>query len=299
LRLGSVEGVDGFKVSVGAVQLRKLSLDNLSLDCPVFSVAPGAADSKMPAGLLSASALGILGNPFWSHFRLTVDYLNGRIILEQSQASSSTEAILKDLRQILIKYHKDRNAEEAQSNELAKVKAIVTLSRAQIVGEKVSGSKPEEISPAVKAFDAAFATARENNDVVMQSRVLAGEALFLMDHEPGYNEIRNIHRLLQASATLSQSEPDLLVAAAVFCGTEVPAMKRKLIDQALVLDPTNWRALMEKLAIAKRDGKPGESELVIALIRHYYPGCDLTAATSAQPSASTVTPSVKPATKKP
>jgi hypothetical protein len=290
--------------------LRKLSLDNLSLDCPIFSVAPGAADSKMPAGLLSASALGILGNPFWSHFRLTVDYLNGRIILEQSQASSSTEAILKDLREILIKYHKDRNAEEAvtaldqllpraQSKELAKVKAIVTLSRAQIVGEKVSGSKPEEISPAVKAFDAAFATARENNDVVMQSRVLAGEALFLMDHEPGYNEIRNIHRLLQASATLSQSEPDLLVAAAVFCGTEVPAMKRKLIDQALVLDPTNWRALMEKLAIAKRDGKPGESELVIALIRHYYPGCDLTAATSAQPSASTVTPSVKPATQKP
>jgi predicted aspartyl protease len=242
LHVGSVEGVDGFKVSVGAVQLHKLSLDQLSVDAPIFSVAPGAADSKMPVGLLSASSLGILGNPFWSHFRLTVDYLNGRVILEQSKLSISTFAILKDLREVLVTYHKDRNANDAvaaldklllqvQSSDMWKAKTIITLARAQLLGEKVTGLKPDDLLPVVKNFDAAFALAKDNNDPGLESRILAQEALFLLDHKPGYNEVRNILQLIKIATTLSSSEPDVLVAAAVFYGAEVPGIKRKMIDR--------------------------------------------------------------------
>jgi hypothetical protein len=286
LHVGSVEGVDGFKVSVGAVQLHKLSLDQLSVDAPIFSVAPGAADSKMPVGLLSASSLGILGNPFWSHFRLTVDYLNGRVILEQSKLSISTFAILKDLREVLVTYHKDRNANDAvaaldklllqvQSSDMWKAKTIITLARAQLLGEKVTGLKPDDLLPVVKNFDAAFALAKDNNDPGLESRILAQEALFLLDHKPGYNEVRNILQLIKIATTLSSSEPDVLVAAAVFYGAEVPGIKRKMIDLALVQDPTNWRALTEKYSMAKKDSKPAESEQILALIRHYYPECDI------------------------
>ena len=308
LRVGSVEGVDGYKVSVGAVQLQSLGLDQLSLDAPVFSVAPGVADSKMPAGLLSASSLGILGNPFWSHFRLTVDYLNGRIVLEQSQTSKSTQAILHDMREVIVKYHKERNCDDAvaaldrlllraQSSELVKVRTLVTLARAQIMGEKVSGQKPEDLLPVVKAFHVAFALAKEKNDAVLECKVMAGEALFLLGHQPGYTEIKNIHKLLQTAASLAQSEPDLLVAAAVFYGTDVPATKRRLIDQALVQDPTNWRALIEKYMMAIKDSKTSDGEQVLRLIRHYYPGCDITATVSTQPAVSSAAPSVKSAPK--
>jgi hypothetical protein len=314
LHVGSVEGVDGFKVSVGAVQLNKLCLDQLIVDAPIFSVAPGAADSKMPVGLLSASSLGILGNPFWSHFRLTVDYLNGRVILEQSKTSSSTLAILHDLREALVNYHKDRNCNDAvaaldklllraQSSDLLKVRTIVTLARAQIIGEKVTSLKPDDLLPVVKNFDAAFALAKENNDPVLEARVMAQEALFLLDHQPGYIETRNINQLLRMASMLANSEPDLLVAGAVFCGNEAPATRRKMIDQALVQDPTNWRGLIEKYLIAKKDSKPAEGEQVLALLRHYYPGCDITVATatatstatSTSPSSSTTSNSSQPA----
>ncbi|MFX4971155.1 hypothetical protein ABTB72_19440, partial [Acinetobacter baumannii] len=45
------------------------------------------------------------------------------------------------------------------------------------------------------------------------------------------------------------------------------------IDQALVQDPSNWRALNEKLRLAKKDGKAAETHQLLEVIHHYYPGC--------------------------
>ena len=287
LAVGSVEGVDGYKVEVGAVQLHNLRLDQLVVDDPVISVTTMPAVSKMPSGLLSASSLGILGNPYWSHFRLTVDYLNGRIILEQSPSSKISQSILSEARRAFNAYLKSHNSDaaistfdelsvKAKSPDLLKVKTVVALYKARIVAEKESASQnAEQARNAATAFETPYVLAKESGDGQLEAKVLAHQCIFLLDHgsEDG-SEMQTVRKLLQMASALSETEPDLLVAAAVYFAKTMPiASTRRMLDQALVLDPANWRGLIERFELAKKDSKTIEAHQLLELIHHYYPGC--------------------------
>ncbi len=288
LPVGSVEGVDGYKVEVGAVQLNNLKLDKLLVDAPVVSVTTIPAVNKMPAGLLSASSLGILGNPYWSHFRLTVDYLNGRIILEQSANSKSSQAILADLRKVFTNYLKDGKHDaavtaldsllaKARASDMLKTRTVVAIYKAKILAEKDYASGNAALQKnAYKAFETPYVLAKESNEPNLEAKVIANQCIFLLDNGPvDIAELQNVRKLLQMASGLSENEPDLLVAAAVYFGKAMPfSSTRRMLDQALVLDPANWRGLLERYQLAKKDPKSVESRQILELLHHYYPGCN-------------------------
>ncbi|MFX5494544.1 hypothetical protein ABTD62_22635, partial [Acinetobacter baumannii] len=60
---------------------------------------------KTATGLLAGSSLGILGNPFWHQFRITVDYKNSRMFLERSAREKAAEELRSDLLKTEISYH--------------------------------------------------------------------------------------------------------------------------------------------------------------------------------------------------
>ena len=68
---------------------------------------------------------------------------------------------------------------QVQSSDLWKAKTIITLARAQLLGEKVTGLKPDDLQPVVKNFDAAFALAKDNNDPGLESRVTGSRGAVL------------------------------------------------------------------------------------------------------------------------
>ncbi len=109
LTVSRILGLDGQQVDVGAVRLQSIKLGNLVIDQPVFSVA---ADTKS-AGIIGSTTLGILGNPLWSLFSLTLDYRHNRIFLERSplmMAIADTESKLHLLR---VTFHRDRDYKAA------------------------------------------------------------------------------------------------------------------------------------------------------------------------------------------
>lgn len=350
LPVGSVEGVDGYKVEVGSVQLTNLSLDKLTVDDPIFSVTTIPATSKMPAGLLSASSLGILGNPYWSHFRLTVDYLNARIILEETETSKLGQRLLREGKDISKRYIREHDSEaaiakldelllQARQPELIRTKTLLCLLRARLLAEKnfaaggsAGGSGGQNTQPGQNAhsaqnthgaaatgtlsaqgiqetqgasavrspmnearlFDPAFALAKEINDGQLQAKVLADECMFFLDNGTlEGNELHTVRKLLQVAASYSESEPDVLVAAAVFFDKTMPmSSTRRMLDQALVLDPANWRGLVERYHIAKKDGKSSEAQKLLELIHHYYPGCNPPASESQASKSPTAKPNL-------
>lgn len=149
-----------------------------------------------------------------------------------------------------------------------------------------------------KLFDPAFALAKEVNDGQLQAKVLADECMFFLDNGTlDGNELQTVRKLLQVAASYSESEPDVLVAAAVFFDKTMPmSSTRRMLDQALVLDPANWRGLVERYQIAKKDGKSSEAQKLLELIHHYYPGCNPPASESQtlkSPTSKSSLPSAK------
>jgi clan AA aspartic protease (TIGR02281 family) len=289
LPVGAVEGVDGHKVEVGSIRLRSLDLGKVSLPDQVFSVAPSLGASTLP-GLLSASSLGILGNSYWSHFKVTIDYLNARILLEQSKVSQLMPIVSGKSRRISTDYLKDHNAKEAlaafdrlellaQAPEFISVRANLALEKAKINASQALLEKGHKDSrEASKAFETAYVIAKDSKDPQAQARVLAAQALFLLDNRPSYADVQFAKLLLQEASKMSESEPELLVAAAVYLAKSAPAdFCRRIIDQALLADPSNLRALQERYAIAKVQSNAIHKQQVLEAFKHYYP--ELSAAT--------------------
>jgi hypothetical protein len=213
---------------------------------------------------------------------------------------------MRESRDVLTLYLKTHNAEQAlsqlesllaqaQTPEVARAKTLLSLLRATVTAEK-SFAAPISLTRSplsfAKLFDGPFALAKESNDGPLQAKVLADECIFFLDNGTlDGNELETVRKLLQVAASCSESEPDLLVAAAVFFDKAMPvSSSRRMLDQALVLDPANWRGLVERYQIARKEAKTAETHQLLELIHHYYPGCN-PPATESQPVKSTA---VKP-----
>ncbi len=78
--VGQMFGIDGKKVNIGLLKAKTLQIGSLIMNDQAFAVAPDAGIGPT-SGLFGASSLGILGNPTWAPYKLTVDYVNERLIL--------------------------------------------------------------------------------------------------------------------------------------------------------------------------------------------------------------------------
>jgi Tfp pilus assembly protein PilF len=78
--------------------------------------------------------------------------------------------------------------------------------------------------------------------------------------------------LLVKAATLSPSEPAVFASMGLlFAKARKFDLATKMLDQALMLDPANWKALWGKYDVFQSQGKTAEMTQVADTLRRSYP----------------------------
>lgn len=283
LPVGEVLGLDGRKIKTSSVRFKTLELDNLTIDNPIFSVAPSS--TKVPAGLFSGGTqLAVLGNPIWSKFRTTIDYRGQRLILEASQQKQAQQAILKKLIDVQNAFRQDQNyiraisqyrdlATNAERSGQAGLQALSLAYAAMVESEQTAqGKKSSEIDTIDKQFDQADRIAQNAGEKEIEAKVLAIWCMFRLDRAKTPDDLASARRLLGRATKLSSTEPLVGAAASrILFSMKQPELAEKLLDQTLALDPSNWSALHEKYKMSHQSGQSETAKAVALQLKYYYP----------------------------
>ncbi len=112
-KVGMLKGLDGKLVETGSARFNYLDLDKFRIEKPVFSIAPPPSEGVVEGGIISSKDLAIIGNPLLSHYKVTFDYRNQRLFLEQSQSQKNQNTLTDKIDSIKVEWLRSRNASQA------------------------------------------------------------------------------------------------------------------------------------------------------------------------------------------
>ncbi len=113
LKVGILKGLDGKPVETGAARFEYIDLGKHRVDKPVFSIAPQLLEGQGEAGIISSKDLAIIGNPLLSRYKVTFDYRNQRLFLEQSALVKKKNELTDKIDAIRFEWLRTRNANQA------------------------------------------------------------------------------------------------------------------------------------------------------------------------------------------
>ncbi|MBZ0188247.1 MAG: aspartyl protease family protein [Candidatus Obscuribacterales bacterium] len=289
LRVGTIKGLDGLPVRTGSVRFKSLTLGGLLIEQPIFSLAP--SDGKASSGLIAGGNLAIIGNPLLSNYRVTIDYRQQKIMFETTRKRQSFKRYLAlynsaeddflantDNDQALIRFEK--LAKQADYGSQPAVAALAEAQAALLSGRK---DKDNTRSPQIQSlFRQAFQKAQKSGNKEMSARVLSKWALYHLESKP--ESYFNTARALTSKALMTapnESLPYALAGMILMKEKGKDKIKRaahtkppkavQLLDQSLMLDPSNWLALWAKLDLAKQKGDSKETILIEKQLSRYHP----------------------------
>ncbi len=323
LPMGDVLGLDGRRIKTSSVRFKNIKLGDISVDNPVFSVA--SQNTGVPAGIFSGGTkLAVLGNPFWSRYRMTVDYRGQRLFLEttpEKRKANELTARIEEIQQHQLN-HPDtaasikgflRLAEDAKDAGFPTIEALAKASSAALewdVAAAKNDTEGQEI--AVKRFDDAMKLAESTRDAKVQAQVASIMSMSRLKHAKTQDDFVASRKTLGTAAKLGPTEPLVMVAAGlILVQLNHNDMAEKVFNQALTLEPTNWYGLWAKYRLATATGQTDIARLVAEQLRHYYPQADEVKALSlkpakpaaraaagiSSPSKATIKPATQPAAK--
>ncbi|HEY9783893.1 MAG TPA: aspartyl protease family protein [Candidatus Obscuribacterales bacterium] len=283
LPIGEVLGLDGKKIKTSSVRFKKIDLSGVSVDNPVFSVAP--ASSAASQGIFSgATQLAVLGNPFWKRFRLTIDYRGQRLILERSQEMLALAELQKELTETKNAYRQSPDyrratqqfrelANRARQQGLKGMEALCIAEGAAVEFENGMATKKTQLIDSANAhFEEAVKVAREGGTREQQAQVLAMWCAHQFTRVTTAQDLANSKRLLIEATKLAPTDPAVSTAAALMLiGMKQSEIAEKVLDQSLTLDPSNWTALWAKYKINQQAGRLEVAKLVMTQLKYYYP----------------------------
>ena len=297
LPVGSVQGVEGNKIQIGSVKFKTIQLGALKVTDPIFSVVPVASNEKLPPGLFSGSTMGIMGNPFWSKFKLTIDYRNCRLFLEQTTERLAQDKVQSDIadinRDFVVKGNLDaaitalqamseaasghkNNAEVSSVAYDATSATRINVALAQYYFEKALKTKSDvDVQLAMAQFNKTGALGRSANDKDDLARVYAIYAIYILRSEKSAEDGFSIRKVLQTASAFSETQPEVLIAVAMLMERlGKTAAAQKLLNDALFVTPSNWLALTQRLEFAQSQNNTKDVAMVKKLMQHYWPGVD-------------------------
>ncbi|MDR3614671.1 MAG: aspartyl protease family protein [Candidatus Obscuribacterales bacterium] len=294
LSVGSVQGVEGNKIQIGAIKFKTLTLGSMKLPDPIFSVVPVVSNEKLPPGLFSGSTMGILGNPFWSRFRVTIDYRNCRLFLEQSKERLAQDKVQNDIAEINHNYILNADLDDAitalqaMSDAGTGTKAgsdsiydgtsitRINVALSQFLFEKALHTKSDvDVQLAMGQFNKASALGRASNSKDDLARLYSIYAIYLLNGDNGADDRLSVRRVLQTASAYSENQPELLIAVAMLMerlGNFAAA--QKLLNDALFVMPSNWLALTQRYEFARNQKNDKDIITVARLMQHYWPGVE-------------------------
>jgi hypothetical protein len=306
LPVGVIKGLDGTPVRTGAIRFKSLEIGKLSIQEPIFSVAPSKENDDLPRGIISGGALAIIGNPLLSRYRVTIDYRNQKIYFEETVKKTEVE-LNSRLKRILSDYYNHNNA-KSTTNQLAHLstdaisQGCTSVAALALANEALYLSKtnvPVQKNDAARyakqiqeKFMTAFDHAKRSDKKTVMAQVLSLWAqYYLQADDANHSKARP---LINKALATCQTEPSVYAAAglllansqdktserkstdstneeSVEAGTKAESPADMMLNQSLMLDPANWLALWTKYQLAEKTGKTSEKLVIGKHLRRYYP----------------------------
>jgi predicted aspartyl protease len=269
-------GLDGRSLKLGTinidpVQIGSQSLRRVSFTYPV-SGGGGQRDRQIE--------FGILGNPFWQNFIVTIDSRFQRLLLKsnpQAAVKSEMESAIangdsalstkRDFRGAEFSYQRamllSDNARDVRYQAIANGR-LGNLRR--IMAHDLQ--RPEHAKASYNYFSKADELARKADLKDVEGRVLADWSLLYSDNgQPG--EARQaIDKAMQLAPQDATVNVDLAVH--LFRQHLFPEAQ-KYIEKALFLDPGNWQALWYQVKLSETFADLKKEREVLSEIVKYYP----------------------------
>ncbi len=271
-------GADGRSVKLGTVQLSSVKAGTSLVKDVSFTYSADFEPAKK--GIVTGSNIGILGNPFWQNFCVTLDYRMRQIILQANPTLASRQQLeqLVSTGDSKLNIYRDfRAAEQAYQAALNKVQFLGDpkqqarlwgrLGNLRRVMAKDLG-RPEQSRVAYEYFSKAQDLAHKMEDREIEGRILGDWALLYMDN----NQMQEAQQSLEGAASYAPQDPQVMVDFAVFLNkSRRYGEMRYYIDKALFMEPANWQALWYRLKLCETFNDIGAQKDTLKEILKYYP----------------------------
>jgi hypothetical protein len=277
-------GLDGRAVQLGTLTIDPVMIDSLPVHRVAFTYPIGPSALPRPGqgdiNLDKSENMGILGNPFWQNFVVTIDSQLLRLFLKPNPLvaikSQIEGALTYGDAQLITK-------RELRTSEAAYQKALMIADSAhepryQALAQARLGNlrrimahdlkRPEHTQVAYNYFSKADEIARKADLKDVQGRVLADWSLLYSDN--GQMELAK--QTIDKALLLAPQDPAVNVDCAVhfFRARQYPEMQR-YIDKVLFLDPDNWQGLWYQLKLAEMFTDLQKQKETLQEIVKYYP----------------------------
>ncbi|MBX9949266.1 MAG: aspartyl protease family protein [Candidatus Obscuribacterales bacterium] len=311
-------GLDGRPVQLGRVVVDSVVLGGLSRRGVPFTypiqqekrLTPKkpTPEGKERAGFFQDSNFGILGNPFWENFIVTVDYRFQRLLLQlnpvyklrndMDDALSRGDTMLvarRDYRQAEVFYQKALLLADGARDVKMQARLLGRLGNLRRIMAK-DLNRPEHAKAAYQYFVRAQELAKKVGARDVEGRILADWSLLYSDN--GQKAIAK--QAIDRALVLAPQDANVNVDCAVhlYRAKLFPEMQR-YVEKALFLEPSNWSALWYQVKLSENFQDLPRVVATLKEILRFYPWSKVAQEKLATVKASMNLPTVTPAKDEP
>lgn len=273
-------GLDGRPVRLGTLVAETVSVAKLSVAKVNFTYPVEGDDPQGRGGFFQTSAVGILGNPFWQNFIMTVDYRSQRLVLQPVSARKSGESagqslstgdskliLYRDYRAAELYYQKAVAQAQSAGDQKLEARALGRLgSLHRVLAHDLN--RPEQARVAYQYFNRAQQLARKVGDREGEGRVLADWSLLYSDN----GQSTEAARTMETALLIAPNDPYVNVDNAVHLyRARLFGDMQKYVDKTLFLDPSNWQALWYQVKLSEMFADQPKQVVTLKEILRFYP----------------------------
>ncbi len=280
-------GLDGRPLQLGTVVVDTVTLAGQALRKVSFTF-PSNTDAQKSAaksggregGFFQDSRLGILGNPFFQNFIVTIDYKFNRLLLQPNpivklraeieQALNSGDeklVVRRDYRLAELAYQKATMIADTSHDVKEQARLSGRLGNLRRIMAK-DLNRPEHAKAAYDYFVKGQEKARSVHAQDVEGRILADWSLLYVDNGQQVEAKQTIDRAL----LLAPQDPNVNVDCAVHLYKQrLFPEAQKYIEKALFLDPNNWQALWYQVKLSENFYDTPRVVATLREILRFYP----------------------------
>ncbi len=273
-------GLDGRPVRLATIALGSVKLGGQTVKQVNFTYSVEQDSRLQSRGFIQSSNIGVLGNPFWQNFILTLDYKFRRLILQPNSVVTARQ----DLEQLLVAgdaklniYRDLRAAESAYQRALTRVQSLGDPRQQARVWGRMGNlrrvmakdlMRPEQARIAYEYFSKGQELAHKLEDREIEGRILADWALLYIDN----GQMPAARQALEGAMLYAPQDPQVNVDFGVYLyKLQSYSEMQKYIEKALFLEPANWQALWYEVKLWELFGDPQKLKETLKEIIRLYP----------------------------
>jgi len=283
-------GLDGVPVRLGMLTLDSVLVNGFSVkkvtftypqqERPPVDSATARAKTTTRSGFFQGTNLGILGNPFWQNFIVSIDWKYQRLLIQNNpifKVRDEIERALNTADSALVLHRDYRAAEGAYQRAMmvadssgdikAQAKLLGRMGNLRRLMAKDLG-RPEHSKTAYDYFSRGVEKAQKVKANDIEGRILADWSLLYSDNGQAPEAKQTIDRALLLAP--DDANVNIDCAVELYRAGLFPEMQ-KYVEKALFLDPDNWQALWYQAKLCEQFGDTAKAISVLKEITHYYP----------------------------